>query len=352
MNAMLKTDYQSVKALQLFSEHNSLFVQPEWFYLFERSIGGAGEPRWFIHQPDSAQDALCFPALALPVGRLGGKQLQSMSNYYSPYFDLMACKPYSEQQLLQLFSSFQADFASYDTINIVPCQSDKAALWSKALKHIGFHSHIYQHSMNWYHPDIQDIEDFWAKRPSRLRHTLQRKKEKMQKSGQYRCHIFTTGCRQELIRLLIDYHHCYRNSWKNIEPNPGFIDAIAELAWQQGKLRLGIIYHLNTPVAGQIWFSEGNTASIFKLAHDKAYTKHSVGTVLTAALAEHVIVQDKISCLDFLTGDDDYKRDWMTHKRPLYGVHGSNLKSFLGLSSALQNEFSRLRQLIKKPNPE
>lgn len=352
MNTMTKTDYQSVKALQLFSQHNSLFVQPEWFYRFEHSIGGIGEPRWFIQQPDCAEDLLCFAAIALPVANFGGRQLHSMSNYYSPYFDLMAAKPYSEQQLLTFFSAFRPEFTSYDTINIVPCRSDKAALWCKALKQIGFHSHIYQYSTNWYHPDIQDINDFWAKRPSRLRHTLQRKKEKMQKSGQYRCHIFSAGNRQELIQLLIDYHHCYRNSWKNTEPNPGFIDAIAELAWQQGKLRLGIMYHLNKPVAAQIWFSEGDTASIFKLAHDKVYTKHSVGTVLTAALAEYVIVQDKISCLDFLTGDDDYKRDWMTHKRPLYGVHGSNLKSFWGLYSALQNEFSRLRQRFKQPNLE
>lgn len=349
MNTIVKTDYQSVKTLELFSRHNPLFAQPEWFYHFEQSIGGAAEPRWFIQQPDFSEDVLCFPALALPVGRLGGRKLQSMSNYYSPYFDLMACNTYSEQQLLSFFTGFQAKLTHYDTINIVPCLSDKAELWCKALTQIGFHSHIYQYSMNWYHPDIQDINDFWAKRPSRLRHTLQRKKEKMQKSGQYRCHIFCGGSRQELIQLLIDYHHCYRNSWKNIEPNPGFIDAIAELAWQQGKLRIGIMYHLNKPVAGQIWFSEGDTASIFKLAHDKAYTKHSVGTVLTAALAEHVIVQDKVSCLDFLTGDDDYKSDWMTHKRPLYGVLGSNLKSFWGLSSALQNEFSRLRQRFKKP---
>ncbi len=349
MKTHLLTDYQKVKALDLFSQHSSLFVQPEWFYHFEHSIGGLGEPLWFIQQSDLAEDVLCLAALAQQCNKFSGKHLQSMSNYYSPYFDLITGSENTAQKLMSFFTSFKTELTSYDTINIVPCKPDKAESWCRAFKKIGFHSHIYQHSMNWYHPDIRDIDDFWTKRPSRLRHTLQRKKEKMLKSGQYHSQIFSTGSRQELLKLLIDYHHCYRSSWKNIEPNPGFIDAIAELAWRQDKLRIGILYHLNKPVAGQIWFSEGDTASIFKLAHDRLYTKHSVGTLLTAELVDYVIGQDKITCLDFLTGDDEYKQDWMTHKRPLYGVHGSNMKRCWGLISTLQNEFSQLKQQFIKP---
>ncbi|WP_306519019.1 GNAT family N-acetyltransferase [Rheinheimera sp.] len=348
MKPQIQNHYQQVKDLNLFAgQQTSFFAQAEWFYRFEQAIANTGEPRWFIQQPTQDQ-TLCFPALALPAKKGQGRQLQGMSNYYSPYFDLMAKAPYSEQQLVDFFAAFRHELKTYDTLNIVPCLADKAELWCKALRQIGFHSHIYQHSTNWYHPDIKDLDDFWAKRPSRLRHTLQRKKEKTLHSGQYSCHIFSTGSRQQLWQFLIDYHHCYRNSWKNVEPNPGFIDAIAELAWQQGKLRLGIVYHLDKPVAAQIWFSEGSTASIFKLAHDKAYTKHSVGTVLTSVLAEHVISQDKISCLDFLTGDDDYKQDWMTHKRPLYGVQSCNLTSMYGLSAALRNEFSKLKHQFFK----
>jgi len=346
----LVTDSQKVKEFVVFPKQSSLFLQPEWFYLFEQSIGGLGEPRWLIQQSDTAEEVLCLAALTQQGGRVAGRHLQSMSNYYSPNFDLVASNHNSPQQLLNFFAQFKSELAQYDTINIVPCIPDRAQIWCDAFKHIGFHSHIYQHSMNWFHPDISNIDDFWAKRPSRLRHTLQRKKEKLAKSGEYCCHIFSTGSRQELIKFLIDYHHCYRNSWKNIEPNPGFIDAIAELAWRQGKLRLGILYHLAQPVAGQIWFSDGDTASIFKLAHDKSYTKQSVGSVLTAELADYVIVQDKISCLDFLTGDDEYKQDWMTHHRPLYGVHGSNIKRFLGITSAIKNEFSRLKQRLQKPD--
>lgn len=349
MKTHLLTDYQKVKALDLFSKHSSLFVQPEWFYNFENSIGGLGEPRWFIQQSDITEDIICLAALAHQSNKFGGKHLQSMSNYYSPYFNLIAGRETSTQQLISFFASFKTDLTAYDTINIVPCKPDTAESWCRALKKIGFHSHIYQHSINWYHPDIRGIDDYWKQRPSRLRHTLERKKEKMLKSGQYHSQIFSTGSRKELLKLLIDYHHCYRSSWKNVEPNPGFIDAIAELAWRQGKLRLGILYHLNKPVAGQIWFSEGDTASIFKLAHDGSYTKQSVGTVLTAELVDYVIGQDKISYLDFLTGDDEYKQDWMTHKRPLYGVHGSNMKRLWGLTSAIQDKFSQIRQQFKMP---
>jgi hypothetical protein len=40
--------------------------------------------------------------------------------------------------------------------------------------------------------------------------------------------------------------------------------------------------------------------------------------VLTAALLAHVIDTDGAGCVDFGTGDDPYKRDWMELTRPRY----------------------------------
>jgi hypothetical protein len=46
----------------------------------------------------------------------------------------------------------------------------------------------------------------------------------------------------------------------------------------------------------------------------------SAGTTLSAALFEHVIDVDKVDLVDFGTGNDPYKRDWMEIDRPRYRI--------------------------------
>ena len=54
------------------------------------------------------------------------------------------------------------------------------------------------------------------------------------------------------------------------------------------------------------------------MAHRESAKPLSPGTTLTAALMERVIDHDGVSLVDFGTGDDAYKRDWMEDARPRY----------------------------------
>lgn len=54
----------------------------------------------------------------------------------------------------------------------------------------------------------------------------------------------------------------------------------------------------------------GKTASIYKLAYQDKFADLSVGSILTARLMQHVIDIDGVTHVDYLTGDDAYKRDW------------------------------------------
>ena len=71
-------------------------------------------------------------------------------------------------------------------------------------------------------------------------------------------------------------------------------------------------------MAAQFWTVEAGTAWIHKLAHTEASKPLSPGTTLSAALFEQVIDRDKVTLIDFGTGDDPYKRDWMEDIRPRY----------------------------------
>lgn len=63
---------------------------------------------------------------------------------------------------------------------------------------------------------------------------------------------------------------------------------------------------------------ENGTAYIHKLAHDERHIQASPGTLLTHALFSRVIDTDRVDLVDFGTGKDAYKRDWMEDVRPRY----------------------------------
>ena len=48
------------------------------------------------------------------------------------------------------------------------------------------------------------------------------------------------------------------------------------------------------------------------------------GTLLSAALFRHVIEVDRVRRVDFGTGNDAYKRDWMNRHEPLWRIEAFN----------------------------
>jgi CelD/BcsL family acetyltransferase involved in cellulose biosynthesis len=106
---------------------------------------------------------------------------------------------------------------------------------------------------------------------------------------------------------------------------------------QQGWLRLGIAYLDGVPAAAQLWVVVAGTASIYKMAYDERFAKESVGTVLSSLLMEYVIDVDKVKTVDYLSGDDAYKRDWMSHRRERWGIMAFNLHTTHGVLAAARH---------------
>jgi CelD/BcsL family acetyltransferase involved in cellulose biosynthesis len=71
-------------------------------------------------------------------------------------------------------------------------------------------------------------------------------------------------------------------------------------------------------------------AYIFKLAYDEAQSRWSAGTVLTAHLLRHALEVDQVVEIDYLSGDDAYKKSWMTVRRERIGLMACNLRSIGG----------------------
>ena len=277
-----------------------------------------------------------------------GNTLDSMTNYYSPIYGI-AGQPIATLPCAATLQQHASIFSAYDYINILPLYSNQAQAWCQSFATLGFKGFIYQHSVNWYEPDITSLAQYWQRRPSQLKNTLKRKQELMNKDGNFTVKIYSEGSAELLMQALIDYHQVYYRSWKRSEPTPAFIDSICQHNWQINALRIGVIYYNNEPIAAQIWFVYDKTAAIFKLAYNNDFTRFSPGTVLTAALLEHVICRDNVNTVDFLTGNDDYKKDWMSAKQPLYGIQLCNKRTWRGKLRSLANYVANFKH---KPAPK
>lgn len=325
----------------------SIFLRSEWFEVFEQ----------FVRHSDGSTRNLSLYDAGRMIAQLPlyqdfstrARRLHSLTNYYSPTFRLLSDSHSRGEGYQSFVEQFRRYFVRFDQIDLVPLFEADAQYFQDAFERIGFRAFVYRYSTNWYNDNIVDLDSFWRARPSRLRNTIKTKSQKLVRKGGVCVEVVQPSSKLDLWKYLAHFHQVYFASWKQAEPYPAFVDAIAELAWARGELRLGMAYHGSVPVAAQIWFVCGATASIFKLAYRPEYASCSIGTVLSKVLFDHVIEKDRVTCIDYLTGNDQYKADWMSSHRALFGVQLCNMATCRGISCFSRNRLSSLsRELFSK----
>ena len=194
---------------------------------------------------------------------------------------------------------------------------------------------------HWLETRGRGFAEWWAARPGALRSTVQRKAKK----GRVTIAISD----QFSDAAWDDYEAVYRQSWKPPESHAEFLRAWARDEAAAGRLRLGIARIDGLAVAAQFWTVDFGVAYIHKLAHIAGHDALSPGTLLTHALFAHAFNHDRVARIDFGTGDDGYKRDWMEESAPLVTIYAWNLEhaaawpSFArAMLSHLRAKFSRL----------
>lgn len=171
----------------------------------------------------------------------------------------------------------------------------------------------------------QSFAAYWAARPGRLRSTYKRKAKAGLDVRVLTC--FDADAWDE-------YETIYADSWKPEEGSIPFLRAFAQAESDAGRLRFGIARDAGRAVAAQLWSVDHGVAYIHKLAHRESAAALSPGTLLSHALFAHVIDADRVDSIDFGTGDDAYKADWMTARTMLHRVEMFDLASIDGLAGA------------------
>jgi hypothetical protein len=247
-------------------------------------------------------------AAVLPLQRVNG-HLAGLANWYS-----FRLRPVSSpgSDISALLIALARDLARRSpriTLTGLPGEDDSADLVETAFRKAGWIALRETCDANHVlHLKGRTYEAWLASRPGPLRTTLKRK------SGKVELRIFSDFDDEAWSA----YEDIYRESWKPSEGSPDFLRDFARAEGEAGRLRLGVAYASGRAVAAQLWTVEGRTAFIHKLAHRVAAKLLSPGTVLSAALFRQVIDGDQVATVDFGTGDDGYKRDWMEEVRPRY----------------------------------
>lgn len=272
---------------------------------------------------------------ALPLLSAGERELAGIANWYSFFV-----RPLGDRALLPDIARDLASHADRMTLSPLP-EADANAL-AHAFGRSGWIALVEPCDNNHY-LDVagRSFDEYWAARPGRLRETVRRKGKK----GVVDLRISTAFDRDDWAA----YEHVYGLSWKPEEGSPEFLRRFAVAEGAAGRLRMGVAMIEGVPVAAQLWSVEHGVAYIHKLAHDEATKNHSPGTLLSHALFRHVIDEDRVHEIDFGTGNDPYKRDWMECVRQRWRLDAWRMaapRQWPSLGKALARRMLRSRPLV------
>jgi CelD/BcsL family acetyltransferase involved in cellulose biosynthesis len=319
--------------LRLFEGHQApgLFLTLPWFRNFAATALDEGDRIriYGVSPVDDPSEAACmFVARSNDAAPL--RKLSALTSYYSCFFGLHLRGPGAlVREILQaLAGAIAAEKPRWDIIDIQPLDVDAEyfPVLADALRMSGFAVQTFFCFGNWYLPVCgRSYAQYVETLPTVVKNTLSRKRKKLEKSGRAKVEIITGG--KDLETSIEAYTKVYLASWKRPEPYPKFIPGLIRMCAEMGMLRLGLVWVDGEAAAAQLWIVHNGAALIYKLAYDERFADLSVGTILTSTLMEQALDIDKVDEVDYGSGDDNYKKHWMSHRRERWGILAMNRRT-------------------------
>jgi hypothetical protein len=258
----------------------------------------------------------------MPLIESYGKNFLSLKHRYTTHYSLLLAGQSQDQNRRQVLTCLVQGLNQLQVRSLllepVADNDSKLVALQKILETAGYRCERLFRFYNWiYRVQGQSFRDYMADRPARLRNTIARKRRKLDREHGYEIRLFTGD---KVPQAMSDYYAAYTASWKANEQYEDFLDGVVAGFSSAGWTRLAVLYVKGKSVAAQLWFVFHDKASIFRLAYDEAWKRYSPGSILTGFLMEYVIDTDKVEEIDFLTGNDQYKQDWMSGRRERFAL--------------------------------
>lgn len=304
-------------------------VTLDWYALLAEKVFASGHSvKFFVLQHAGKAVAV------LPMVKPGGavSRAHGLGNFYTS-FHAPAIAPWLKSgDLIPLIRAIKACWPGVTTLTFEPMDPRSSAfqVLRGALEDAGLVPFRFFRFGNW---TLRCADLNWATylstRKGSVRSTVSRMTKKFAADGG-RLELICGGDRMEAG--IAAYERVYSLSWKQSEAYPEFVRELIRMSADREWLRLGVAWMGDQPVAVQVWFVFSGRAEIFKVAYDEAFKEYSPGTLITAQLMRRVLDDDRVREVDYLTGDDPYKKLWMSHRRERWGIVAYNVATWRGVA--------------------
>ncbi len=351
------------EALAFFSQRGEIIDSPDnAFNLFSTT-------RWlrhFVREMIDDQKIIAFEAkrggasaLLLCMQRVAGSRAYySITNYYGSLCTPIHFLNANAEQSVELIDDLAHQIVSarprLETIRLHPFADDDLPMQvlCQALRRRGWFARTYRSFGNWSEPTAGvRFDQYVRNKTNALMQSWDRRAQRVETAKSSPISMRIVSRPDEVSAAMGAYESVYAASWKPKEPFPDFVRNWAHELAAHGELRLGLAFVGSEPAAAQFWVVAARRAHIFKVAYHAKHARHSLGNILTARMFRHAMDVDLVEEIDYLSGDDTYKEQWMSVRKQRVGIVASNPRTAVGFVSAARETAGALRQrlFIEKP---
>lgn len=298
------------------AEKESVFFSREWFESLTPHLTNQNQELLLVcvlhdavNDDENNREVLAI----LPLLTNENREWSSFCHAYSSLFSLLINDKQQSEVMDCLCLGLKTLDFEYLTLGPIDNDDDNLKQLQNAMEKAGLNSYRNHKAYNWFHPtQKQSFSEYMAERPSKVRNTVLRKQRKLAREHNYHIQLFIDKNTQQALE---QYHEIYKVSWKANEQYQALVEDVVKRFSKRGWTRLAILSIDNTPIAAQLWFVVAGKVSIFRLVYDQTWKNYSPGSILMTYLLQHVIDTEKATEIDFLSGNDKYKHDWMSLRR-------------------------------------
>jgi Acetyltransferase (GNAT) domain len=357
-------EFQNLKDMwnDLAEQNGSYFpwLCHEWFSLFLRFFYNGSE--LFIVILFRGKEAIALAPFILRKETYKGiakvKKIELIGNVHSPVRNFLFGHSSEEEKKVRLsvmLRNLIKVYRDWDIIELerLPTEHNTFFLIKDVVIRNDMRFREYFCTDNWYLDEINySSEQYFDNREKSFRKNIEYNKKRFQKNFNVKMQIKFDD--NKLEKYLDLYDETRKKSWKAPESDKTFVQEYTKLVCKKGWLRFAFLYADDVPISSQRWIVCQKKAYIWSLLYDQDYKKYSPGSILSCELCRYVIDEDKVNTIDYLTGDEPYKKFWTPNRRERRGIliFNNNIKgnvlAFLILSILPLFEKSRFLRSAKK----